>query len=92
MTLDEQIHILEQDLAGKLHRRDWHGVSDAANDLRELERERNVRRELEPKIPDARPWFPLRHEYLGQSLPGIADHNGQNPSAQSAADDPGSSE
>lgn len=27
----------------------------------------------------------------GQYAPGIADHNGQNPSAQSVADDPGSS-
>lgn len=37
MTHDEQIEAIEQDLKGKLFRRDWHGVMDCAADLRELE-------------------------------------------------------
>jgi hypothetical protein len=40
MTFDEQKAALLQDLKGKLFREDWHGVSDAANDLRELEARR----------------------------------------------------
>jgi hypothetical protein len=42
MTLDEQIAAVERDLAGKVERRDWHGVSDAANDLRVLEATRDA--------------------------------------------------
>lgn len=37
MTFKEQIAAIEQDLQGKLFRRDWHGVMDCAADLRELE-------------------------------------------------------
>lgn len=37
MTYDEQIVVIEADLRGKLHRRDWHGVMDCAADIRELE-------------------------------------------------------
>lgn len=37
MTYQEQHAALVADLQGKLHRQDWHGVSDAANDLRVLE-------------------------------------------------------
>jgi hypothetical protein len=37
MTYDEQHAALVNDLKGKLEREDWHGVSDAANDLRVLE-------------------------------------------------------
>lgn len=37
MTYDEQIKVIEEDLKGKLFRRDWHGVMDCAADLRELE-------------------------------------------------------
>jgi hypothetical protein len=43
MTLDDQIRATELDLQAKLSRRDWHGVSDAANDLRVLEAQRDVR-------------------------------------------------
>ncbi len=39
MTYDEQHAAILADLKGKLQREDWHGVSDAANDLRELEAE-----------------------------------------------------
>lgn len=37
MTYAEQHEALIADLKGKLERRDWHGVSDAACDLRVLE-------------------------------------------------------
>jgi hypothetical protein len=37
MTYEEQHAALVADLKGKLERGDWHGVSDAANDLRVLE-------------------------------------------------------
>lgn len=37
MTLEEQHATLIRYLEAKLAARDWHGVSDAANDLRELE-------------------------------------------------------
>ncbi len=36
-TLFERWQILESYLRMKVEERDWHGVSDAANDLRELE-------------------------------------------------------
>lgn len=39
MTYDEQRDALIADMRGKMHREDWHGVADAANDLRELEAE-----------------------------------------------------
>jgi hypothetical protein len=42
MTLDDQIRATELDLQAKLSRRDWHGVSDAANDLRVLEATRDA--------------------------------------------------
>jgi hypothetical protein len=37
MTYEEQHAALVADLKGKLHRADWYGVSNAANDLRVLE-------------------------------------------------------
>lgn len=37
MTYAEQHKALRDDLLGKFYRADWHGVSDAANDLRVLE-------------------------------------------------------
>jgi len=37
MTLEEQIKAVEVDLRGKLHRRDWHGVWDAASEISRLE-------------------------------------------------------
>ncbi len=37
MTYDEQHAAIVADLKGKVERKDWHGVSDAANDLRVLE-------------------------------------------------------
>lgn len=36
MTPEEQYRILVEYCQMKLHQRDWHGVSDAANDIREL--------------------------------------------------------
>jgi predicted DNA-binding protein (UPF0278 family) len=42
MTYEEQHAALVADLKGKLHRADWHGVSDAANDLRVLEAQHQV--------------------------------------------------
>lgn len=35
LTSSEQREILKADLLGKFMREDWHGVSDAANDLRD---------------------------------------------------------
>lgn len=40
MTYEQQHAVLIEDLKGKLIRQDWHGVSDAANDLRVLEAQR----------------------------------------------------
>lgn len=37
---DAEEHQLRQYLAGKISRGDWHGVSDAANDLRDIVAER----------------------------------------------------
>lgn len=37
MTYEDQIRAIENDMDGKLYRRDWHGVMDAAVDLRERE-------------------------------------------------------
>ncbi len=37
MTYEEHHHILVEYLKSKVALGDWHGVSDAANDLRELE-------------------------------------------------------
>jgi hypothetical protein len=45
MTFKEQIEAIEQDLQGKLYRRDWHGVMDCAADLRELEAKEKGRQE-----------------------------------------------
>jgi hypothetical protein len=46
MTLDQQYLALLNDLRGKLHRYDWHGVSDAANDLRVLEEQIKIHHEI----------------------------------------------
>lgn len=35
LTADQQREIVKQDLLGKFQREDWHGVMDAAVDLRE---------------------------------------------------------
>lgn len=48
MTHEEQYLALLADLLGKLFRRDWHGVSDAANDLRVLEAHIDALRLLKP--------------------------------------------
>jgi hypothetical protein len=37
MTYEDHRRILMEYLKAKVDREDWHGVSDAANDLRELE-------------------------------------------------------
>jgi hypothetical protein len=37
ISYSEQREYLINDLKGKLQREDWHGVSDAANDIRVLE-------------------------------------------------------
>jgi len=37
MTYEEHRRILIEYLKAEVDREDWHGVSDAANDLRELE-------------------------------------------------------
>lgn len=37
MTLRERYEALQRYLLAKVDEKDWHGVSDAANDLRELE-------------------------------------------------------
>jgi len=37
MTLKERKRVMVEYLKLKLHEEDWHGVCDAANDLRELE-------------------------------------------------------
>lgn len=39
MSIEQQRDILIRYLYVKAEQRDWHGVSDAANDLRELEAE-----------------------------------------------------
>lgn len=48
MTYQEQRDALIADMRGKMHREDWHGVADAANDLRELEAEWRGRVGREP--------------------------------------------
>lgn len=35
--LDDQRHAIVRDMIWKMIRKDWHGVCDCANDLRELE-------------------------------------------------------
>lgn len=46
MTYDEHRRVLIEYLTAKVDRQDWHGVSDVANDLRELEAEQRVRDSL----------------------------------------------
>jgi hypothetical protein len=41
MTLEQQHAVLVQYLKAKVETADWHGVSDAANDLRVLEERMN---------------------------------------------------
>lgn len=48
MTTEEQIKTLVEYLKLKVEQKDWHGVSDAANDLRVLEE-----RLLRPRNPFA---------------------------------------
>lgn len=43
MTYEEHHHTLVEYLQAKVAIADWHGVSDAANDLRVLEAQREVR-------------------------------------------------
>lgn len=43
MTYEEHRRTLIEYLKAKVDREDWHGVSDAANDLRELEAEQRAR-------------------------------------------------
>lgn len=43
MTYEEHHEALVQYLLAKVEVQDWHGVSDAANDLRVLEAEKRVR-------------------------------------------------
>lgn len=38
MTFEAQHYVYTKYLLMKVYQRDWHGVSDAANDLRELEK------------------------------------------------------
>lgn len=46
-TLDRDKEIMIKDLLMKVRRQDWHGVSDAANDLRELEIELKFAQKLQ---------------------------------------------
>jgi len=46
MTYEDHRRVLIEYLTAKVDRQDWHGVSDAANDLRELEAEQRVRDSL----------------------------------------------
>jgi hypothetical protein len=41
MSLDNAEEIMIQYLLLKVEQKDWHGVSDAANDLREMEAKKN---------------------------------------------------
>jgi len=41
MSLDNAEEIMIQYLLLKVQQKDWHGVSDAANDLREMEAKKN---------------------------------------------------
>ncbi len=43
MTFEEKHHAMVQYLLMKVDEQDWHGVSDAANDLRELEADHYAR-------------------------------------------------
>ena len=54
MTYDEQHAALVADLKGKLERGDWHGVSDAANDLRVIEAENGSYETLRRTAPRGR--------------------------------------
>lgn len=42
MTIDERIEVLIKYLYAKAEERDWHGVSDAANDLRVLDTKKEI--------------------------------------------------
>lgn len=46
MTHDEQVQVILEDMKGKIHRRDWHGVADCAMDLRELDALERGRQEV----------------------------------------------
>ena len=48
MTYEEHHKALVAYLLAKVETKDWHGVSDAANDLRVLEAEQNVKSEPTP--------------------------------------------
>lgn len=47
MTLEEQKEIMKKDLTMKYQRGDWHGVADAAMDLREIEVEIRLAKEYQ---------------------------------------------
>lgn len=53
MTYDEQHARLVAYLSMKVEQRDWHGVSDAANDLRVLEAEHGGGRDSPLPVPSA---------------------------------------
>lgn len=42
--------VLVADLLGKVETEDWHGVADAAMDLRDLEAQLEVLESLEPRV------------------------------------------
>lgn len=46
MYLEEQIEIMIQYLRLKLQNRDWHGVADAAMDIRELEAKLSLQKQI----------------------------------------------
>ena len=55
MTYQEQRRRLLEDLQGKLFREDWHGVADAACDLRELDAREKGREEAAAEHGVAKP-------------------------------------
>jgi len=46
-TLQEKLALMEEYLKLKMRERDWHGVADAAMDIREIEAQLKLLRELE---------------------------------------------
>lgn len=48
--LDYRIEFMIEYLKIKVEERDWHGVCDASNDLRELEVEKRIRDELTVEV------------------------------------------
>lgn len=50
MTYEEKMKILVDYMKLKIEEKDWHGVCDCANDLRELEVEIKMKKTEPPKI------------------------------------------